>query len=157
MTFDEVLQDAKAKGTAFHEAGHAVACVVLGRPLTRASIVETEDFMGRVSHQRSTAREAEARGDRLEEASYSGPAGLDMPARTRRRVKRDVVIRLSGAIAEAKATGDQEVRAQRLMDFYWPEVEAVAMALLQRRTMSGAEVRGVIRSSLDSRMGMAAT
>lgn len=31
-----------------------------------------------------------------------------MPARTRREVEREVIIALSGAIAEAKATGDEE-------------------------------------------------
>jgi hypothetical protein len=64
--------------------------------------------MGQVEHRRQTARQVRAWNGRLEEASYSGPGGFDMPARTRREVEREVIIALSGAIAEAKATGDEE-------------------------------------------------
>jgi hypothetical protein len=189
-----------------------VATLLLDRSLKRVTVVPTDDSLGSVHHRRPSDRAISAWDQRLEHASYSGPGGFDMDARTRKRVEQDVVIGLAGAIAgrmagdpdaeagagsirlseqaaaelskkygesvthmldpnsdydlafallEKVTAGDDEVasawlgylevRARRLIERYWEEVETVANALIERKTLSGAEARVVLQELWNAR------
>lgn len=44
-----------------------------------------------------------------------------------------------------------ERRAEILVGHYWPEIEALALALVERETVAGEEVRTIVAASLRSR------
>jgi hypothetical protein len=45
-------------------------------------------------------------------------------------------------------------RAVVLVEYYWPEIEAVASALLKSKTLSGEEVERIVHELLDARNGV---
>jgi ATP-dependent Zn protease len=155
--------------TAYHEAGHAVAHLLLGGAVRQVSIVP-DAGRARLGHCR-----------RYHLPSFrpdidNGPKALP-------RVEREVVAYFAGGIAEAHFRGrhcrsgarrdmeaafdlacrvcasDEEaekflawlyVRAKGLItaERHWPAVEAVARELLARRTLSGAAARAAFASAL---------
>ncbi len=158
---------------AYHEAGHAVACVLLGRNLTRVVLgagrrrgsFEVEEWP-------PTAREAiEAEIVSI----YAGPAAQRVftgrPVRIAATVNVTVTIRggqRTVAVHEddgsqifrlaVRATGFElqaieqlcqrlDARARELVAAAWPAVEIVAHELLSRRELSGDEVRGFVRQA----------
>jgi hypothetical protein len=195
--------------TAYHEAGHAVAALLLGVGFKSVSIVETEDTLGRLLHSEPPAWWWEA----VEEADYASTWGQFIPTRTRRRVEQRIILALAGAETESEATDrpQEEVDAgagifrlspeeakvmseraggpvhavlgpgdySRALDlackvsgdddegaaylewlhrrtlnlmrdpFYWPGVEALASALLERDTLSYRAVRRLWAEALD--------
>src|ERR1700747_802231 len=70
-----------AESTAYHEAGHAVAALALGRPVQRVSVLPDAKFLGRCEFGKGVFRPSE---DWLE---------------------REILIALSGIVAEALHTG----------------------------------------------------
>jgi len=92
--------------TALHEAGHAVAAEILGRPVRFASIVPLDDDVGRVENYPRRNF-----GERLEEAGYACAWGAFIDGRTRRAVEVDIMIFLAGGFTEMSAFGleDHEV------------------------------------------------
>ncbi len=68
--------------TAYHEAGHAVVALALGRPVQRVSILPTSDHLGRCEFRKPVVRPTD---DWLEQ---------------------EILIFLAGLAAEAKHTGD---------------------------------------------------
>src|SRR3954471_6910286 len=143
--------------TAFHEAGHAVAAYVLGRPIKHATIVPEQWKLG---HVRLGGRH---HAQRLETTTVGVQA--------RFRLECDVIGAFAGPEAERRATGrannvgarsdhgyaadvalalaggdEKEAnayirwvrrRAERLIEQYWTQVEAVAALLMERRTVTG--------------------
>lgn len=83
------------RAVAYHEAGHAVATIARNRRFRRASIVEEEDSLGRVLHDKPLVTD-----NQTITVSYD----LD-DCRARRAVETSAMISLAGPIAEAKATG----------------------------------------------------
>lgn len=153
--------------TAYHEAGHAVAAHFLELPLRRATIVpnEEEGTAGHVLYRPlpQRLREALAYGRptpaqrvRAENQVISAFAG---PIAERRYYGRrnlvgassdyqqiaDFLFALSASDDEVTAYANWlEQRAISLIETRWRAVEAVATALLERQTLSGSEVQGVI-------------
>src|SRR5437660_1274872 len=79
-------------GTAYHEAGHAVMCYILGTECDTVSIIETEDAFGRVFHKPL-------------------PNDFDIynpPPERRKQIADRIRILLSGEIAERHCMGDPE-------------------------------------------------
>jgi hypothetical protein len=150
--------DTARVATAYHEAGHAVACLALQRRFRRVSIRAGKDFAGALFHR----REVIARRARLHERGYLDFAGA--------------IIAAAGFIAEKRKTGRRNLlgaesdlrtlvdiargagrdgcgapessprvraltraacaEAELLMARYWEAVERVAIQLLERETLS---------------------
>jgi ATP-dependent Zn protease len=144
---------------AYHEAGHAVACIKLRVRVRKATIIPVDaDVLGHVSH-----------------ANVYGGVRLDIETsdRARLRAERDILIALAGDAAERKfckrrrfgGGADYEravdaalhlcssakateafvnwlaVAAADLVESQWAAIERVAKALIERKTLTGAQVR----------------
>lgn len=157
---------------AYHEAGHAVACVLLRLALRSASIVPDDASDGRVATRPAYAaleRVADgiyAPGDFVRVcdglvATLAGPAaearyrGLDHPTGVLSGSDRDQAtewcLRASGPGQEASAMLVWlACRADNLVASppHWKAVAAVADALLDRETLSAATVRRIARAEL---------
>jgi hypothetical protein len=143
--------------TAFHEAGHVVASVALGRKVRSATIVPEGDRLGSV------------RTSRLRRLD---PAATDR--RMRMTIEREVMILLAGSVAEQLAgagphggrrdrrdalaligflsgsASEEEAyvrwlreRVRTLLRVHWAGVRAVTKALLTKGTLNGADVREI--------------
>jgi ATP-dependent Zn protease len=151
--------DQELRGTAYHEAGHAVADYISGRGVAHVTIIPKDnDYYGLC-----TAR--------------------DWPSRVLDtwQVEADVVSRLAGPEAEALLpslsseldgedlelafldvlllTDEREeealallgrlvVRAKQLVADHWPAVEAVAAALLAEKELSGERAHELIAAAV---------
>ena len=157
------------EATAYHEAGHAVVAVEMGRPIRRVTIVadRRRKMLGR-----------------CEQAHWPRwfPPESWRDARTRNFIEGQVLIDFAGGIAEARfkgskrrlgAHGDRShaltllgwlsasqkecaayaawlyARAENLLaqGYVWRMVEAVAAELLRKGTLSGGQLRECCRRS----------
>lgn len=147
--------------TAHHEAGHAVVSLALGRAVRRVSIVPNpkDDTLGhcRGYPSRRLARVSflpfeEARrvvevralvlfAGGLAEAEFLGRANR-VGAQGDREDLADLLLIATGSAAEAAAYGNWLCeRARNMVLAHWHQIQAVAGALLERKVLSGAEVR----------------
>ena len=157
----------RREGTAYHEAGHAVARYRLRLPIRSATIIPDEQS-GNLGSVRGGFPKA-FRPDR------------NSDLRTLDRIEKEIVARLTGSLAEKKHTGradhvgtarDYEWAADlafyrfgggEVVDAYlrflgvltqrnvasplwWRAIEVVAAALLERGTLSGRAVRLIVRA-----------
>ena len=153
---------------AYHEAGHAVACVRLGRAFRYATIVPKEDSLGHVLYTSFGA---------------SFRPGIDVSSKTERIIDRQVLIALAGMAADRRFVGrrnwrgarsdldhatefgsflhgDDEVlskyveyklaQADSMMraPIVWVQVEAVAAALLDRQHLAAVEIRRICLAAI---------
>ncbi len=154
------------KALAFHEAGHAVAAVVLGISITRVSIVPSIHSFGRVTHGRHEPYAALVEGAPLNE-------------RGRQAVRAQVLMSFAGPSAEERLTGwcrstdndgyeqaqmlellggsDSEILAELLnlsdvsrqfVEEHWEVIGQLAEVLFDRRMLSGKTVRKIVRRAL---------
>ena len=156
---------AREKATAYHEAGHAVACYYLGVKVKSATVVPDK---GQGTH-----------GHVRHEDMYRGlDPEIDLSGRARLRMERSIIISLAGAAAQRRYSrqswrhdhgasdfraaanlalrigGDDdgadrflrwlELRTDRLVQNHWQDIERVARALLERKTMNGGEIVKII-------------
>ena len=144
-----------ARLTAFHEAGHAVMAQISGRLLTEVEIVGDGEHAGSVQS-RAFPSNPEAEAEDVErhlkiilagtvaEAMVSGRQGwdetsgdLDAAVRLGMRLVddcEDVLPLLEGIGADV----EQDLRR------HWPAVEMLARELLDRKTLTGSEVRKLL-------------
>jgi len=156
---------ARERATAYHEAGHAVACYYLGVKAKSATIVPDKDqgILGHVRH------EDMFRGLNPE---------IDLSGRARLQMERSIIISLAGMAAQrrydrkswrhyhgasdfraasdlaSRIGGDSdgtnqflrwlELRTDRLVESRWQNIERVARALLERKTMASSEIVEII-------------
>ena len=121
------------EATAYHEAGHAVAALALGRPVQRVSILPNRERLGHCEFGKGVFRPSE---DWLE---------------------REILIALGGLAAEARYTGAYAWnRAERLerrllakaehllsQEHHWRAVELIAAELLRQGAISGRAARAL--------------
>ena len=148
--------------TAYHEAGHHVACIALRRRIRSVTIVPDEDTLGR---------------------SLQGSLGrfqpdTDWDKQTQAKLEREIIILLAGAEAVKRAAGglgrlsdyqsdfgqaadlalsavgdDQaneylerlSERTKKLLREWWPSVVALASALLREETIGPNKARMIVR------------
>jgi len=147
--------------TAYHEAGHAVAAFALKVPVRQATIVPDGDILGHVRHSKlggagRNPRRAERRviialaGDIAER--HHNPHRRRGDARDLGKAI-DIIDRLARSDDHLKkwfhrkkwlAELEKEAADLILSDRWWPTVEAVAKALVQRRTLTGKEVASIV-------------
>jgi hypothetical protein len=168
--WDRRFRGNQLAATAYHEAGHVVATLALGRAVRRVTIVPDaeQDSLG---HCQGTA-----------EGNWFHP-NYNCDARTRARTEQRIMITLAGAVAErhfssrhnsvggsfdqAKAAdlslrfcgsskeaeaylGWLLVRTELLITHpvYWPAVEALAGALFAEKTLSGKQARAIYHAAM---------
>lgn len=157
MGFDHSSHDqpsatVDAVAVAYHEAGHAVVALALGRPVHRVSVRPSEQWLGRCEFQKGTWRRSQ---DPVETEILIMLAGLAAESRHSGRYAWDGAERDLWAVRElterrASGTKQFERLERRLLDKtehlldqpgLWPAVEAIAAELLQHTTISGRSAR----------------
>jgi ATP-dependent Zn protease len=163
------------EATAYHEAGHAVATIELGRAVRRLTILPDAEQSSRGHCQGTT------------EGEWFHPA-YNSDGRTRARVEQRLMITLAGAIAERHFTGHRNnvgasaddakavglarsfcgstreadaylgwlaVRTELLIThpLHWPTVKALATALLTEKMLSGKRVREIYTAAAEAIKG----
>jgi peptidase M41-like protein len=140
-----VIMPTEREITAYHEAGHAVVGYHLGVRLSRVSIIPDADSLGRVTREFLDLSCSEA----VLESVLAGPMAQDRLV-GHRDGGQDDYIRARGlcqfvtgsAGARARAfLRDMEEQAARSVDRWWPEIEAVALALLDCPELDEDEFR----------------
>jgi hypothetical protein len=156
---------AREKATAYHEAGHAVACYCLGVKVKSATVVPDKD-QGTHGHARH-------------ENMFRGlDPEIDLSGRVRLQMERKIIISLAGVAAQRRYSrqswrshhgrsdfraaadlalriggdGDGanrflrwlELQTDRLVENRWQDIERVARALLERRILTGSEIVEII-------------
>lgn len=144
-----------------------------GVRVRRASISPNQDSLGRIDHGRifrngdlewNESPQAAARAERAILICLAGPfAQKRFAPRSRWRSQNyvgfdgsghgigdfdcvvDLTFRLygNGDVAQ-KYLRYMEARAEQLVTHHWKEIEAVAQALLERETMTGDEIKGIM-------------
>ena len=139
------------KATAYHEAGHAVVALALGRAVQRVSILPGRGWLGRCEFQKGRVRPTE---DWLEreilislagaaaEARHTGAYAWDGAIADLRAVRRLAVQRASERQA-ARLERRLLAKVEHLLDQagHWRAVELIAVELLRCETISGRAVR----------------
>lgn len=149
------------EATAYHEAGHAVACFLLGRWFRFVTVKPGDDFLGKVVGRASDIRRrlkmAEkgfisihdaiitAAGPEAERkhTGRSNHRGADGDYRRIIDIARGAGEDGSGAKEDSPMvyaiSGAAFKEARSLLDFRWPLVESVAQELLRRETLTHEE------------------
>ena len=147
---------------AFHESGHAVACYRLFHRLDYVSIVATNEFRGCMKgmdddwyERASGTPDAQIRAHtaKIATITLAGGAAVEKLYGTMRGVEMTLDI---GAVRElledVAETGEEMDRfidrcwsqARRLVRKEWEPIKAVAAALMERKTLSGEDVRRIL-------------
>ena len=137
--------------TAYHEAGHAVVALVLGRPVHRVSVLPNHERLGQCDVRKGAFRPSEdwveremliALGGVAAEARHTGTYAWDMADRDLQYV-RDLAVRRAGERQAERLERRLLAKAEHLLakDGYWRAVELIAAELLRRGSISGRAAR----------------
>jgi hypothetical protein len=156
-----VRHTSRLERTAYHEAGHAIACIKLKRPFKQVTIIPKDNSLGHLQpHDKPKSIQPE----------------VETSGRTRSWLEREILITLAGLASENRFAGRHNWRGAggdfrdavdiatylyfepRLIEKYlsfkieeakcfvaaervWDEIVAVAAALLRRKTLSARDVK----------------
>jgi hypothetical protein len=144
--------DAKLTATAYHEAGHAVIALALGRAISRVTVVPNQRYLGACHLQKSRFKPTK---DWLEDEILILFAGMVAESRvTGKLCASGATQDLRGVrrLATMRAGGDRQVERleRRLLDkteylvndsTYWLAIETIAKELMVHQTISGRAAR----------------
>ncbi len=141
----------RVKATAYHEAGHAVVALALGRAVQRVSILPGRAWLGRCEFQKGRVRPSE---DWLEREILISLAGAAAEARhtgvyawegaiTDLRTVRRLAVQRASERQAARLERRLLAKVEHLLDQsgYWRAVELIVVELLRCETISGRAVR----------------
>jgi ATP-dependent Zn protease len=139
------------EATAYHEAGHAVVALVLGRPVQRVSIMPDRETAGQCEFGKSVFRPSEdwlereiliSLGGIAAEARHTGDYAWDGAARDEQYVRR-LAVQRAGERQAARLQRRLLAKAENLLSKagHWQAVERIAAELLQRGEISGRTAR----------------
>jgi ATP-dependent Zn protease len=142
-TYDEV--------TAYHEAGHAVLALLLGRPVERVSVLPDREHAGHCAFGKSVFRPSEdwleremliALGGIAAEARHTGDYAWGGAARDQRYVH-ELAVQRAGERRAERLQRRLLAKAEHLLanEGHWRAVELIAAELLYRGTISGRTAR----------------
>jgi ATP-dependent Zn protease len=137
--------------TAYHEAGHAVVALALGRPVQQVSILPDRDFLGACKFGKPAFRPTEdwlereiliALGGIAAEARFSGKYAWDGAARDLHYVQKLAIHRTGERRAE-RLQQRMLAKAEHLLakDDCWKAVELIAAELMRCGSISGRAAR----------------
>lgn len=144
--------------TAYHEAGHAVVALALGRPVHRVSVRAVENRLGQCEFKKGRSQPTD---DWLEDEILISLAGMAAEARAtgvyeRGGAARD--LRFARSLMLQRASERSLDRYERRMlakvenllgdDGHWRAVEAIATELLAKETISGRQAAYLYEQSL---------
>lgn len=138
--------------TAYHEAGHAVIALTLGRPVAHVSILPDQKFLGLCQFHKPVFRPSEdwlereiliALGGIAAEARRTGNYEWDGAAHDFRYVRQLVVQRAGGERQADRLERRMLAKAEHLLadEGHWRAVELIAKELMQRGSISGRTAR----------------
>ena len=141
--------------TAFHEAGHAVMAELCGRLLTEVEILGDRDHTGSVQslalHPKPDAEAEDIErhlrivlAGTIAEMVVTGRESWDETSEDL-----DAAVRLAMQLVDdcedvLPLLGDLRVGVERDLRQHWPAVEMLAGELLDRKTLTGSEVRKLL-------------
>ncbi len=147
------------EATAYHEAGHAVAALALGRPVHRVSVLPDAVYLGLCEFRKGQYRPSE---DWLEreilialagiaaEARHTGNYAWDGAARDRQHVRRLAVQRAGERQAERlERRLLSKVEHLLAQEGHWRAVELIAAELLRCGVISGRAARHLFDRGCD--------
>ena len=145
--------------TAYHEAGHAVVALALGRPVHRVSVLPNRDRLGQCEFRKAVFRPTEDWVEReilislagmAAEARHTGTYGWDEAERDLRYVRRLVLQRSSERQAE-RVERRMLAKVEHLLadDGHWRAVELIAAELMKHGVISGRAARHLFERGCD--------
>ena len=146
--------------TAYHEAGHAVVALILGRPVQRVSILANDQHLGVCEFGKGMSRPTE---DWLEreilialagiaaEARFTGNYAWDGAARDQQYVHK-LAVQRAGERRADKLQRRLLAKAEHLLadDDTWRAVELIAEELLRLGEISGRTARHLFERECDA-------
>lgn len=138
--------------TAYHEAGHAVMALLMGRPVQKISIIPSQNRLGAVTFQKGQTKQPQ---DRLEadmlillagmaaEGRMSGKYNLQGAAQDLRQVEKLAMARSGNERQAGKLIRKTLDKTQHLLSekSTWAAVKSIAAELLERESISGRSAR----------------
>jgi ATP-dependent Zn protease len=139
------------EATAYHEAGHAVVALALGRPVQRVSVLPDRDFLGHCAFGKGVFRPSEdwlereiliALGGLAAEARRTGTYAWGEASRDRQYV-RQLAVQRAGERRAERLERRLLAKAEHLLaqEGHWRAVELIAAELLRRGAISGRAAR----------------
>jgi hypothetical protein len=171
-------RDISDSESALHEAGHAVLHVMLGVGCKHVTIVPDAECAGASFHGGEYGHGAIDPDDEDDDvavlrmfaedafwlrhatAAYAGAEALRRSGLSNYEVgaeqdMRDAVDAINRITGDAESIDTLFAVAKRrcivLVEYYWPEIEQVAKALIESRTVSGEQVEKIAKQSLRDR------
>jgi Peptidase family M41 len=149
------------EATAYHEAGHAVVALALGRQVLQVSILPNKDRLGVCEFRKPSFRPTEdwiereiliSLGGIAAEARHTGVHAWESAGRDFQYVEKLAVERAGERRAE-RYTMRMLSKAEYLIsqDENWRAIEKIAKALLETGTISGRAARHFFDESRDER------
>ncbi|MBI1915758.1 MAG: cell division protein FtsH [Planctomycetes bacterium] len=143
-----------AEATAFHEAGHAVMALVLGRPVACVSVLPTRQFLGTCEFGKAVFRPSEdwleremliALAGLAAEARHSGDYAWDGAVRDRDYAEGLALQRAGNVRKASRLLRRMLSKAEHLLgqDVNWRAVERMAAELLRVGEISGRAARHI--------------
>jgi len=137
--------------TAYHEAGHAVMALVLGRPVARVSVLPNRDHLGVCHFAKGVFRPSAdwleqeiliALGGIAAEARHTGAYAWSEAERDLQQV-RQLAIQRAGERQAERLQRRLLAKAEHLLaqEGHWRAVERIAAELLRRGAISGRAAR----------------
>jgi ATP-dependent Zn protease len=139
------------EATAYHEAGHAVVALALGRPVHRVSVLADRDGLGLCEFRKGVFRPSEdwlereiliALGGVAAEARATGAYAWDAADRDLQYV-RDLAVKRAGQRQAERLERRLLAKAEHLLAKagHWRAVERIAAELRRRGAISGRAAR----------------
>ncbi|HYH67473.1 MAG TPA: hypothetical protein VD866_22435 [Urbifossiella sp.] len=136
--------------TAYHEAGHAVVALALGRPVHRVSVLPNPDRLGQCEFGKAVFRPSEdwverevmiSLGGLAAEARHTGTYGWGEAERDLRHVRK--LLEQTTARAAARLEKRMLAKVENLLadDGHWRAVERIATESLLQGVISGRAAR----------------
>ncbi|QDU18923.1 cell division protein FtsH [Urbifossiella limnaea] len=144
--------------TAYHEAGHAVVALALGRPVHRVSVLPNRDRLGQCEFGKGVFRPSEdwverevmiSLGGLAAEARHTGTYGWAEAERDLRHVRKLLAQTTERTAARLEKRLLAKVENLLADDGHWRAVERIAAELLVHGVISGRAARHLYEQAVE--------